>query len=125
MNKSILSSEEILQLQEQDKQFKEVTAQNLITMRHLLKKLEPEYWGQERMAEFFGVSTSTYKRWEKHGVDSLTASWMVRYKKLFFICRPEYEKKAGNEMVCEFMSLFENAMSLLKLPSKSVARQKD
>ena len=122
MNKNLLSATEISELEAQDEVFKNVIAENLITLRHLLKKKDPS-WGQDQMAECFSVSTSTYKRWEKKGVDSVTSSWMYRYKFLCQKSNPELVKKAGADMMCEFVALFDSAMGLLKLPSKSATRK--
>tara|TARA_R110001583_G_scaffold162327_2_gene314482 strand:- start:1236 stop:1607 length:372 start_codon:yes stop_codon:yes gene_type:complete len=120
--KKLLSSSDIEELENHDEKFKTVIAENLVTMRRMLKKSDSK-WGQETIAEFFNVSISTYKRWEKHGVDSISMSWMVRYKQLFFMCCPEHESKAGEEMMGEFVALFESAMGLLKLPSKFSRRE--
>jgi len=123
LSKELLTINEISELEARDERFRLIIAQNLLTMKCLLKKNDSS-WGQAKLAEFFGVSISTYKRWEKDGVDGLTVSFLTKYKRLFMLCCGDAEKEAEKEVVDEFMMLFDKCFDLLKMPSMMVERRK-
>jgi transcriptional regulator with XRE-family HTH domain len=108
-------------LAKQDQAFRQVIADKLVVMRMDLKRTDPS-WSKQKLAEYFGVSESTYKRWETNGVDGITISFSTRYQQLFDLCynTPEVanniksreqsaEAEIGNEfifLISKFKSLF-------------------
>jgi len=114
----LLTPESISELERNDAQFRMVIAQNLITMRGLLKRKDAT-WGQAKLAEFFDVSISTYKRWEEKGIDGVSLIFLGKYNMLFSMCceTAEIEAQAESEVASEMMYLFEKALEFLKKPT--------
>jgi transcriptional regulator with XRE-family HTH domain len=52
--------------------YRSMIANKLLATRHRLKKQDSS-WTKEKMAEYMGLSISTYKRWEKSGSSDVSA----------------------------------------------------
>lgn len=119
MNNDLLTLDELSTVESKDDQIRSITSKNLCNLRASLKKKDAT-WTKDRMSEFFGVSNSTYKRWEKYGLDGLTTPFVIKYNYLLHKCQPEEVKESTGFVLEEISKLYANAVTLFKGATESV-----